>query len=244
MERLLHSEVISSQLSLGLELEPTVSFDNFYISPKNSFNQKAMQHLKELLDKKGEKIIYFYGPPGAGKTHLLQAACVDVMKHHESAIYVSLKKRSEYHEEMLQNLESLSLICIDDLESIAGDDKWEEALFHLYNAIFTTGARLILAGTALPNKLNLNLDDLVSRLAWSLNLKIEPLVDQEAWAVLENQAQEIGLKFAPKVKSFLLQHSKRDIQSLSAWVKLLKKISMETRRPVTVPLIKKLMGVI
>ncbi len=226
------------QLSLGLELEPSVGLDNFY--PKK--NENVLLHLQRLLHWEGERFVYLYGPKGAGKTHLLQGACVEVMKRHESAIYVSLKDRSDYHEEMLHNLETLSLICLDDVDAIAGDLKWEEALFHLYNASFIRGTRVLMAGTQLPVHLNFALSDLTSRLAWSLSLKVESLVGVDALSVLQRQAHEIGMVFPQEVGEFLLHRSKRDMASLGEIMKKLKQASIHHHRKVTVPFVKQVMG--
>jgi len=229
---------ISMQLSLGLELEPSVSLGNF----NGKGNQKVLSQLDQLLNNQGEKFLYLYGPEGSGKSHLLQGACVKIMEQHESAIYVSLKNHLNYHEEMLHNLESLSLICIDDLDLIAGDLKWEEALFHLYNASFLRGTRLLMAGQKLPVHLGFNLSDLTSRLAWGLSLKVEPLMGQEALKVLKNQANEVGMALPSEVSSYLLQRSRQDMASLGQVIKIIKQASLEHRRKVTIPFVKQVMG--
>lgn len=232
---------ISMQLSLGLELEPSISLGNFNFKG----NQKVRLHLDQLLnnqDNQGEKFLYLYGPEGSGKSHLLQGACVKVMERHESAIYVSLKNHLNYQEEMLHNLESLSLICIDDLDLIAGDKIWEEALFHLYNASFLRGTRLLMAGKKLPIHLNFNLSDLTSRLAWGLSLKVEPLMGQDALEVLKDQANEVGMALPSEVSSYLLQRSRQDMASLGQAIKIIKKASLEHHRKVTVPFVKQVMG--
>lgn len=226
------------QLSLGLELEPCITLDNFY--PKK--NERVLAHIQQLLHWEGERFIYLYGPKGAGKTHLLQGACVEVMKRHESAIYVSLKDRADYQEEMLHNLESLSLICLDDIDAVSGDPSWEEALFHLYNASFVRGTRVLMAGTQLPVHLNFALSDLTSRLAWSLSLKVESLIGQEALQVLQKQANEIGMLLPHEVGEFLLLRSKRDMGSLGDVIKKLKQASIHHHRKVTVPFVKQVMG--
>ncbi len=229
---------ISMQLSLGLELEPSVSLGNFNFKG----NQKVRVHLEQLLNNQGEKFLYLYGPEGSGKSHLLQGACVKVMERHESAMYVSLKNHLNYQEEMLHNLETLSLICIDDVEVIAGDLKWEEALFHLYNASFLRGTRLLMAGKKLPVHLSFSLSDLTSRLAWGLSLKVEPLVGQDALKVLKDQANEVGMALPSEVSRYLLQRSRQDMASLGQVIKIIKQASLEHRRKVTVPFVKQVMG--
>src|SRR5437016_4141019 len=79
--------------------------------------------------------------------------------------------------------ESLSLICIDDLHVIANIPEWEEAVFHLYNRIYDTGGRIIIAANDLPKSINLGLPDLVSRLSWGIVYQLNPLSDQDKLSV-------------------------------------------------------------
>ena len=64
-------------------------------------------------------------------------------------------------------MEQLALVCIDNIECIAGEEEWEMAIFDLYNRILETGkTRLLITGDRPPRQLNLKLPDLASRLDW------------------------------------------------------------------------------
>lgn len=228
----------SPQLSLGLELEPTVSFDNFDANG----SEDVLAHLQQFLNKEGERFIYLYGDPGCGKTHLLQSVCAAAMEKLDSAIYVSMKDRAQYSEEMLHNLESLSVVCIDDVEAIVGDTAWEEALFHLYNASFVKGTRLLMAGDELPSHLEFHLPDLASRLAWGLSFKVKRLSDQAAVKVIQMQAQETGLQLSSDVLNFLSTRVRRDMASQKNTFEQLKVASMMHKRKITIPFVKRVLG--
>lgn len=229
---------LSPQLSLGLELEPTVSLDNFNAIK----NPDVILHIKALLSGQGERFLYLYGPAGCGKSHLLQGACSAAMQNLDSAIYVSMKDRAAYSEEMLLNLESLSLVCIDDIEVIAGDLAWEEALFHLYNASIVKGTRLLMAGLAVPAQLQFHLPDLSSRLAWGLGFKVERLSDSAAIKVIQDQAKETGLKLSSEVLQFLYRRTKRDMASQKNTFEQLKLASVLHKRAITIPFVKRVLG--
>lgn len=233
----LASHSVSPQLSLGLELEPSVHLRDF----EKEGNEQVLAHVEQFIENKGEHFIYLYGPGGAGKTHLLQSVCSVVMEHAESAIYVSLNDHATYSEEMFQNLESLSLICIDDVDAIAGDPVWEEALFHLYNAVFINGTRLLMAGSKLPVHLGFSLGDLTSRLAFGLSLPLLPLKDSAALVALERQANEVGVHFSQEVGQFLLHHTRRDMQSMYQVFMSLKDASCLMQRKLTVPFVKEVL---
>lgn len=228
---------VSPQLSLGLELEPSVRLCDF----QREGNEHVLSAVDELINATGERFIYLYGPSGAGKTHLLQSVCSQVLEHSESAIYVSLNNHKTYSEDMFHNLESLSLICIDDVDAIAGDPVWEEALFHLYNAIFINGTRLLMAGKKLPVHLGFSLGDLTSRLAFGLSLPLAPLKDDVALRALKRHAQDIGVDFSEEVGQFLLKHTRRDMQSMHRVFVNLKQASSLMQRKITVPFVKEVL---
>ncbi len=87
--------------------------------------------------------------------------------------YVPLDKRTWFVPEVLDGMEHLSLVCIDNIECIAGDELWEMAIFDLYNRILESGkTRLLITGDRPPRQLNLGLPDLASRLDWGADLQI------------------------------------------------------------------------
>ncbi|MGL1489135.1 hypothetical protein ACSTJG_25265, partial [Vibrio parahaemolyticus] len=83
------------------------------------------------LAGEGEYLFYLWGSTGSGKSHLLQACCQAL--NNKATIYLPLQILKEWGPESIDNLEEQALIAIDDIDAIAFDKAWEEALFHLYN---------------------------------------------------------------------------------------------------------------
>ena len=54
-----------------------------------------------------------------------------------------LDKRTWFVPEVLDGMEHLSLVCIDNIECIAGDELWEMAIFDLYNRILESGKNTV-----------------------------------------------------------------------------------------------------
>jgi DnaA family protein len=229
---------LSPQLSLGLELSHALTFDNFYPGK----NSQLLQTLRDFSDNKGEKFMYLWGAEGVGKTHLLQAACHHVLECQQSAIYVSLSQLHLYQEAILDNLHNLSLVCIDDIHYAAKQALWEERLFVLFNEIYSHKGRLLIAANALPNQLDMQLNDLVSRLNWGLTFKVQPLDDAEKIAALKQQAHQAGLILSDEVAQFLIARVKRDMGSLLDAFRVLNQASITEKHRITVPFIKKVLG--
>lgn len=111
--------------------------------------------------------IYIWSREGAGRSHLLHAACAELSQRGDAVGYVPLDKRTWFVPEVLDGMEQLSLVCIDNIECVAGDELWEMAIFDLYNRILESGkTRLLITGDRPPRQLKLGLPDLASRLDW------------------------------------------------------------------------------
>ncbi|MDH3552266.1 MAG: DnaA regulatory inactivator Hda, partial [Gammaproteobacteria bacterium] len=116
-----------SQLALPLRLADHAVFESFL----NTGNEALVSELTEFADGKGQGC-WLWGPVATGKTHLLQAVCD---RAGDQSVYVPLRMLADAGPGILDGLASRDLICIDDLDSVAGDAAWENALFDLCNQI-------------------------------------------------------------------------------------------------------------
>src|SRR5579862_4107435 len=122
---------MKSQLTLGVGLKDEATFTNYYAGK----NQLLAEELKKTAHGKGERVVYFRGAGGEGRTHLLQACCHEANQSGLSSVYIPLENLADFSPDIFQGLEILSLVCIDDLHKLAGQPEWEEAFFHAYNRI-------------------------------------------------------------------------------------------------------------
>lgn len=113
-------------------------------------------------------------------------------------------------------------------------------LFNQYNQIKGAGGTLITAGLHAPTQMGLR-DDLATRLAWGLVYQLHPLTDEEKAAALQNHAHERGMKLPNKVITYCLRYLRRDLPTLMAVLDALDEWSLVTKKPVTVPMLKKLL---
>ena len=228
---------MNTQLTLGISLRDDATFSNFYVGR----NQQVLHALGQLVAGQGENIIYLWGLPGAGISHLLQAACHEVFQHDGNAIYLNLSEQ-QFTPDILQDLETVDLICIDDIESILGQFDWEEALLHLYNRVKETGVRLIIGAKELPKGLKCQLLDLKSRLAWGLVLKLHELTNEEKLQALQMRAVKRGLNLSENTQQFLLRCYPEDTVSLFDVLDKLDKASLAEKRKLTVPFVRQGLG--
>jgi DnaA-homolog protein len=155
-----------------------------------------------------ERVIYVWGERGAGKTHLAKA--LDSATAGMRGIRV-----------------------IDDVEQLGEAEQVE--LFDAFNER-AFGFLLVTARSA-PREVALR-RDLATRLATGLTYRVLPLTDDEKRAALAAHAKSRGFALSEEVSSYLLTHARRDMGSLMAALDALDRYSLETGRPITVPLLK------
>ena len=136
----------------------------------------------------------------------------------------------------MQGLEKLDLVCIDDLHVIAGDQAWEEALFHCLNRIRESDGRLLVSSRERLSALKLGLPDLASRLAWGLRLQLAHLDDQDKLAVINLHSDALGLNLPSEVQQYLLKHHDRSMTALIHSVESLQQAAITHKRRITIPL--------
>lgn len=221
------------QRVLDLSLRDDATFENYFTGQ----NGQALSCLQNIIKGK-EQYAYLYGSGGVGKTHLLQAACAAASAARQTSLYLPLSESSELSPYMLEGLEQVQLVCIDDIESIAGHREWEESLMVLYNRIKAERHALIIAGSGLPNNMGLKLGDLSSRLGWGLVFQLHALTDQEKLEVLQNSAKNRGMNLPDNSGRFLLTHGPRNLADLFMILRKLEQASLIAKRTLTLPFIK------
>ena len=200
-----------AQLSLPINLPDDETFSSFYPGK----NQQLLEAIQSLIQGDSGGYLYFWARKGAGRSHLLHAACAELSAHNLAVGYVPLDKRESFGPDVLEGMEHLALVCIDNIELIAGDPEWELAIFDLYNRIREQGrTRLLIAGDQAPRQLNLTLPDLASRLDWGQIYKLYPLADEDKLQALQARARLRGFEMPEDVGRFLLKRLSRDMRTL------------------------------
>lgn len=230
---------MNKQLALAIQLNDEATFSDFCWEN----NALLQQQLQQTLLGLGESLIYLWGPPGSGKSHLLQACCQAVDKT-QSSIYLQLEMLKSWGTEIIDGIDEQTLIGIDDIDAIAHNTLWEETLFHLYNRIRDNEkTTLIMTGKYPPSQMQLQLQDLRSRLAWGLVMQVNELSDQDKIDTLIRQAEKRGFELPVSVAQFLLNRCARNMHDLKALLNQLDEASLIAQRKITIPFVKDTLGI-
>ena len=139
---------------------------------------------------------------------------------------------------LLNAAKNLGAHIADDVHLL--DDEAQIDLFNTYNQLKASGGKLITAGLHAPSQMQLR-DDLATRLAWGLVYQLQPLSDVEKTEALKNHATELGMRLPDEVIAYCLRYLRRDLPTLMSVLNALDKWSLTEKKPVSVPMLKKLL---
>ena len=223
------------QYPLKLSHSRQPGFDNYLANG----NEEALDSLLRLLESADSTApLYLWGSSGCGKSHLLLAACQQMSQQSQSAIYLSLGDMEQLSPLMLGELQQYELVCIDDVEYLCADEAWEEALFHLYNAISQHRHKLLIAANSSPGDLPAELPDLASRLMWGTSYHLQQLDDEGKQQLLMQMADEKGMQLSEDASRYLINRFSRNINELSALIDKLDHDSLSRQQKLTIPFLR------
>ena len=230
------------QLPLNISLREDATFNNFYF-PSTSKNAEVVNALQTQLASGNGAVVYLWGGSGSGITHLLQAACHTVGAQSQTSVYLPLGELAGYAPtSLLEGLEQQVLVCLDDLQTIAGNPGWEETLFDLYNRVSEQRHNLFIGADCGPHQLLLTLPDLRSRLGAAFVYHVESLQDDDKLVALQARASARGLHINNDVAQYILNRSPRDTHKLFDVLEHLDEMSLSAQRKLTIPFVKQVLG--
>jgi DnaA-homolog protein len=136
----------------------------------------------------------------------------------------------------------MDLVCLDDIDSIAGLAAWEEQIFHLYNRIVGAKTQLLVTASVAPTQSGIRLPDLRSRLAACMVFQLHELTDKEKIQALQLHSKYLGIALPDLVGNFILSHYPRDMYALFELLDKLVKHALQAQKRLTIPMAKALLA--
>jgi DnaA family protein len=188
-------------------------------------NIELMAQLQAMLDgTAAERVVYVWGAPGSGKSYLL-AAWANACRARGLDVGVS-------------GLDAAEAVIADQVDN--WDEAQQRAGFAAFNQVREAGGLWLASGNTAPATLPL-MPELRTRLGWGLVFQLRGLDETEKRAALGRHAETLGFRLEPQIAEYLLSHTARDMQSLLRVLEALDRFSLETRRPITLPLLRQLL---
>lgn len=220
-------------LDIGLATGPTLA--SFFAGP----NEDALKHLALWIGEKPASSprspvpTYLWGEGGCGKTHLLQAAqeALRVQGAVVGWLDASVLEPPEFNEDW-------ALVLLDDVHLYTAAQ--QQAAFNWFVNAQTYQRGVLSAGALPPADLKLR-DDLRTRLGWGHVFQLQVLSEPERRAVLRQAADARGIFLGDEVMDYMLTRFSRDLGHLMELLDLIDGYALQTKRGITIPLIKSMM---
>ena len=176
---------------------------------------------------------YLWGSSASGKTHLLKAAREALREQGAVAGWLdaTVLAPPEFNE-------TWAAVLMDDVHLYTAVQ--QHAAFNWFVNAQTLQRWVMAAGALPPADLPLR-DDLRTRLGWGHVFELHVLSESERRAVLRQSADARGIFLGDEVMDFMLTRFSRDLGSLMELLELMDAYSLQTKRPITIPLIKSMM---
>lgn len=227
---------VSRQLTLDLGTPPPATFDNFITGEENGELVTRLQKLDLALaaGPVPDRSFYIWGEPGSGRSHLLQALVSDASYGYARYLTPQSPLGAFTFDPRI------GIYAIDDCDRMS--DTQQVALFNLFNEVRAhPSSAFVAAGPAAPLALDVR-EDLRTRLGWGLVFHLSPPSDAGKIAVLKLAAKERGIALTDDIAAYLLTHFRRDMPSLMALLDALDRFSLEQKRAVTLPLLRRMLA--
>ena len=151
-------------------------------------NQLALRAAQDAIDAPGARYnpLFVHGGPGVGKTHVVHAVGNALRRKSNLTGPVACVSGSQFVDELIAALQdgtvdrwraryrSASVLIIDDVHALAGKERSQEEMFHLFNALHSSGKQVVLASDRPPSEIGELEARLRSRFDGGLVVAIQP----------------------------------------------------------------------
>ena len=221
------------QLPLGVQLSDAASFESYHAGP----NGEVVEALRAVAAGSAPPLLFLFGPPASGKTHLLQALTREAARGRACA-YLPLAQSFADGVEALEGFEQADLLCLDDLHALAAAPDAELALLRLLDQVRAHGGCAVVTALAPPDRLGIALPDLRTRLSAAAIYGLKPLTDEDRERLLLESARARGLELPADAARALLARLPRDAGSLVAAIDALDRALLSAQRRLTLSFVQ------
>lgn len=212
-------------------LNPRYTFETFIVGP---FNELAHAAAQAVIKNPGilYNPLFIYGSTGHGKTHLIQAIGnhVKTVSPGQKVFYMTSEKFGQDCMDALQNQKmktfkdkyrKYDVLIMDDIQFFSGKEKFQEELFHLFNALYDNNKQVIFSSDKHPHFIQGLEERLKSRMSAGMIVDIPPPDQESRTAILQTKAKQQELILSPEIVDFLARSVGGNIRELEGVVNTL-----------------------
>lgn len=211
-------------------LQERMTFDSFVSGQGNAFAHAMARQVASWADGHFNPV-FFHGPYGFGKTHLLNAIAWEALRLRPNAkvVYLTAERflttfvravRERSTPDFKDELRAADLLLIDDVHFIGGKPSSQEELLHTLAHMLEDNRRVVLSGDRPPSALGEVDARLRSHLGAGLVCAVEPADKPLRLGIVERKLellakrQTVDLPARPEVAQFLADRIPGSIREL------------------------------
>ena len=228
-------------------LDPRCTFESFVVGKPNEFAHACARRVAEKPASAGFNPLFLYGGVGLGKTHLMHAIAWELTALHTrlapvTVAYMSAEKfmyrfigaiRSQSTLEFKDQLRSVDVLMIDDLQFLVGKDNTQEEFFHTFNALVEEGRQIVVSADKSPSDLSGLEDRLRTRLGCGMVADLHATTFELRLSILQAKAATSSISVPQKVIEFLAMKIATNVRELEGALNRLIAHANLFGRPVT-----------
>ncbi len=209
-------------------LDPRFTFDNFVVGKPNEFAHASARRVADQPACQGFNPLFLYGGVGLGKTHLMHAIAWELTAPDRagppvSVAYMSAEKfmyrfisaiRSQSTIQFKEQLRSVDVLMIDDLQFLINKDATQDEFFHTFNALVESGKQIVISADKSPSDLSGLEERGRTRLGSGMVADLHATTFELRVSILEQKAARAAVPVPPKVLEFLCHKITSNIREL------------------------------
>ena len=192
---------------------PRFNFENFVVGNSNKYAHAVSVAVAEAPGDIYNPL-FLYGGSGLGKTHLMQAIGVHIIRNRPTAkvLYVTTEMftnelitaiNDNKTKSFRNKYRKVDVLLIDDIQFLEGKEATQEEFFHTFEALYQNNKQIVITSDCPPVSLK-GLDErLRTRFSWNMIADIQSPDYETRVAILKNLAKKSEIEITPEVYDVL-----------------------------------------
>ena len=200
---------------------------DFFVSTNNFSAYKLIESWPNWPGK----WLNIFGSSGSGKTHLAKILEKKINK-------IKLVNAKEINNKLIQDLNNLDCLIIDNFKN-----NIDEKLFYsILNQSKLLENYILILSTPSIKSIELELDDLKSRINSFLYIGIELPTDELLKVIISKTLSDNQININPKISDFIINNVERSYEKMFKFLKEVDELSLSTGKSININLIKKVLN--
>lgn len=235
------------------QLNSKYTLDNFFEGESNKLTRTVGETIIQNPGKTAFNPLFIHGSSGVGKTHLCHGIGNGIKELYpeKRVLYVSAHLfkvqyadagRYNTTNDFINFYQGIDVLIIDDIHELAGIEKTQNTLFHIFNHLHQNNKQLILTSDKAPAELQGVEERLLTRFRWGLTTKIEHPDKALRLKILNNKILHDGLSIPEDVVDYIAENVTNNARDLEGVIVSIMAHSLVYNKEIDLPLARRVIG--